>query len=107
MSYGKDGNYYFVNSGNGWGRDKVDETFGSRARADGSVLWDYVFQITGGAELIGAVTNRREIESMRYSRRPRTSEALAYGARDPLCIEERPSRHGRQAPCRRPSHPVR
>jgi len=50
MTYGKDGNKYFVNSG------------------------DYVFGITGGAELIGNVTNRREIESMGYSRR--TAHAL-------------------------------
>lgn len=69
MSYGREGDLYYVNSGTGMSRDRVDEHFGGVAAADGSVPWTWIQKETGGAELVGNVPIRREFETLVYSRR--------------------------------------
>ncbi|MGH2670538.1 MAG: hypothetical protein ACRDH5_15730 [bacterium] len=69
MSYGREGDRYYVNSGTGMSRDLVDEHFDLLATGDGSVPRTWIEKKTGGAGLVGNVSIRREFESLGYSRR--------------------------------------
>ncbi|MGH8490531.1 MAG: hypothetical protein ACREXS_17105 [Gammaproteobacteria bacterium] len=69
MSYGREGDRYYVNSGTGMSRDRVDEHFEVLAACDGSVPWMWIEKETGGAGLVGKVSIRRDFETLGSSRR--------------------------------------
>jgi hypothetical protein len=87
MQYGRKGGCFYVNSAQSCSRDRVDEMF-LNAAPDGSVPWEYIETLTGGADLVGDWAIRSYIEAHGYSRR-----AAQYLMREYAMSEARGLRH--------------